>query len=234
MTESPIAAARAEGRGTLNEPEAKAVLAGAGIEVPAHRVVDTPEAAVEAADVLGYPVVVKVVSPAVLHKSEWADGLGVAIGLEDESAVRHAAERIVEALESSGLDGELLVEAAADVDAGIELLLGGMRRASFGPTVTLGLGGIYAEEFEDVAHRLAPLQPAEARAMLAEFDGARLLEGVRGRPRADAEAVVDAVVAVGDLLADQPATAEVDVNPLLATHDGALALDALVVLDESA
>lgn len=233
MTESVVDAARADGRATLTEPEAKALLERAGLSVPAHRVVDTPDAAVEAAESLGFPVVVKVVSPGVQHKSEWADGVGVAVGLDDERAVRHAAGQITEALDRRELDGDLLVETAADVDAGTELLLGGTRQRSFGPIVTLGLGGIYAEVFDDVAHRLAPVTRPEVRGMLEEFAGARLLDGLRGRPPAETGSVVDAVVAVGDLLVDEPAIEEVDVNPLLATADGAAALDALVVLADA-
>ena len=231
MAEDPIEAALAEGRHVLTEPEGKALLASAGVAVPPSRVVGSPEAAVAAAETLGYPVVVKVVSPLVEHKSEWADGVGVALGLADDSAVRHAAGHIETALDDHRMDGELLVEAAADVDRGTELLLGGTRHPSFGPTVTLGLGGVFAEAFDDVAHRLAPVTPGEARSMLEAFDGARLLEGVRGRPPADLDAVVDAVVAVGDVLDAEPAIGEIDVNPLLATESGALALDALVLLD---
>lgn len=232
MSESAIEVARAAGRRTLTEPEAKALLDEIGLDVPSFRVVETPESAVEAAESIGYPVVVKVVSPAVQHKSEWGGGAGVAVGLDDDSEVRHAAGRIAQALRRQQLDGEILVEPAADTRAGTELLLGGTRHPSFGPTVTLGLGGVYAEVFEDVAHRLAPVSLGEGREMLDEFTGARLLERVRGRPAADTDAIVDAVVAVGDLLADEPAIAEVDVNPLLATADGALALDALVVLGD--
>lgn len=232
MSDSSIERARVDGRHVLSEPEAKSLLEGVGIAVPPSQVVETPESAVEAAEALGYPVVVKVVSPAVQHKSDWAAGAGVAVGLDDEREVRDAAGRIQEALEAEPLDGELLVESAADVDSGTELLLGGTRHPSFGPTVTLGLGGIYAEVFEDVAHRLAPVTRGEVEGMLDEFAGARLLDGVRGRPPADTDAVVQAVVAVGDLLAGEPAIEEVDVNPLLATAEGALALDALVVLGE--
>lgn len=232
MTESVVEAARAKSRITLTEPEAKTLLEDVGLEVPVFRLASTPEAAVEAAEAIGYPVVVKVVSPAVQHKSEWAGGIGVAVGLDDASAVRHAAGRIADASDDRGLDGDLLVESAADTAAGTELLLGGTRHPSFGSTVTLGLGGIYAEAFDDVAHRLAPVTRSEVRGMLDEFAGARLLDGLRDRPAADVEAVVDAVVTVGDLLVDEPAIAEIDVNPLLATAESAVALDALVVLTD--
>lgn len=232
MTDSVLSAARAEDRTALTEPEAKDLLDGVGINVPEHRVVDSPDAAVTAAEAIGYPVVVKVVAPSIEHKSDWRDGIGVATGLQDASGVRQAGRRITEALEETGRDGQLLVEASADLASGTELLLGGTRDAAFGPTVTLGLGGIYAEVFEDVAHRLAPLDASEARGMLEEFAGARLLAGVRGKPPADTEAIVEAVVTVGRLLEEEPAIAEVDVNPLFASADGVTALDALIVLEE--
>ena len=232
MTDPRIEAALAEGRGALTEPEGKALLAEAGIAVPEGRVVDTAEDAVEAAEALGYPVAVKVVSADVQHKSEWGGGAGVALGLEASATVHEAADRVLEELAAAGMEGRVLVEAAADVDAGTELLLGGTRHPSFGPTLTLGLGGIYAEVFGDVAHRLAPVTAPEARAMLEEFAGAGRLDGVRGRPVADMDAVVEAVVAVGELLDAEPAIAEVDVNPLLASADGATALDALIVLSD--
>lgn len=232
MTDPVLSAARAEGRTALTEPEAKDLIDSVGFDVPDHRVVDSPDAAVTAADAIGYPVAVKVVARSIEHKSDWRDGIGVATGLQAASGVRQAGRRITEALAEAGLDGQLLVEASADVAAGTELLLGGTRDAAFGPTVTLGLGGIYAEVFEDVAHRLAPLDASEARGMLEEFAGARLLTGVRGKPPADTDAVVDAVVAVGRLLDEEPAIAEVDVNPLLASADGAMALDALILLDD--
>lgn len=234
MTSSVLTTARAEGRTALTEPEAKTVLESAGLSVPASRVVDSPQAAVDAAAAIGYPVVVKVVSPAIEHKSDWRNGIGVATGLQDGSAVREAGQQIMETLADAGRDGQLLVEDSADVGAGTELLLGGTRDPAFGPTVTLGLGGIYAEVFDDVAHRLAPVNASEAHGMLAEFQGARLLDGVRGNPAANTDAVIDAVVAVGRLLADEPAIAEIDVNPLLAATDGATALDALIVLTEPA
>lgn len=234
MTDPVLSAALDDGRTALTEPEAKGLLASVGLTVPEHQVVDSPDAAVTAAEAIGYPVVVKVVAPSIEHKSDWRDGIGVATGLPDATAVRQAARRITEALEAAGRDGQLLVETSADLAGGTELLLGGTRDAAIGPTVTLGLGGIYAEVFEDVAHRLAPLEASEARRMLEEFAGAGLLAGVRSKPPADADAVVDAVVAIGRLLDEEPAIAEIDVNPLFASADGATALDALIVLEEPA
>ena len=228
-----IDAARAEGRGTLTEAESKRLLADAGVSVPEFAVVDSAEAAVDAAEAIGYPVVVKVASPAVSHKSEWADGAGVALGLGDEAAVWGAAERVLDAAREEGIGTSVLVEQAADLASGSEVIVGGTRDPSFGPTVLVGLGGVFAEVLEDVSHRLAPIDRAEARAMLDELAGARLLSGYRERPAADLDALADVVVAVGDLLDRHPAIAEIDVNPVLAAGEGAVALDALVVLDDA-
>lgn len=226
----PVGAAVEGGRTALTEAEAKGLLAEAGVAVPAFHEAATVEEAVEAAEAIGYPVVAKVASPAVRHKSEWGDGAGVAVGLESAEAVRSAAERILERAAEEGVEASVLVEEAADVDAGTEVIVGGVHKRSFGPTVLVGLGGVFTEVLSDVSNRLAPIDRREARSMIDELAGARLLAGYRGRPAADLDALADVVVAVGDLVASHDEIAEVDVNPVLATADGALALDALVLL----
>lgn len=229
-----VESARANGRTALTEAESKRLLADAGIAVPAFEVVESGAEAVTAADEIGYPVVAKVASPAVQHKSEWGGGIGVAVGLDTPEAVREAADRILQAADDGGIEAAVLIEAAADVDAGTEVIVGGVRKPAFGPTVVVGLGGVFTEVLEDVTHRLAPIDRREALAMLDELAGARLLRGHRGRPPADLNALADAIVAVGDLLVEREAIAEIDVNPVLATAEGATALDALVVLTEDA
>ena len=226
-----IAAAREDGRTTLTEAEAKSLLADAGVETPSFRVAGDAEAAADAAADLGFPVVVKVSSPAVTHKSEWADGAGVAVGLDSREAVREAADRISAAADERGIDADVLVEEARDVDSGTEVIVGGLRDPSFGPVVLTGLGGVFTEVYEDTSHRIAPVDRAEAREAVEELTAARLLEGFRGREPGDVDALADAVVTVGDLVVEHDAIAEVDVNPVLATADGAVALDALVVLE---
>lgn len=230
----PVGAARAAGRTRLGEAEAKRLLADAGVAVPAFREVATADAAVEAAEELGFPVVAKVASPAVAHKSEWGGGAGVALGLDDSAAVREAARRILDVAADEGIEAGVIVEAAADLDAGTEVIVGGVRKPAFGPTVLVGLGGVFAEVLGDVSHRLAPVNRREARSMVDELQGAPLLSGARGRPPADLDALADVVVAVGDLLDRRGELAEIDVNPVLATAEGAVALDALVVLEADA
>lgn len=228
----PIDRALEEGRRRLTEAEGKEVLEAAGVPVPDYQVVADAEAAVEAAETVGYPVVVKVSSPAVEHKSEWADGAGVTLGNGDPDAVRAAARDVLAAGEETGTDVEVLVEAEADRPGATELIVGGTRTDSFGPTVLLGVGGVLAEVLEDTTHRLAPLTESEVRDALGELAGSDLLAGHRNRSPADLDALAAAVVDIGDLLVDREAIREVDVNPLLAGPDRALALDALVVLAE--
>jgi len=227
----PIEAARADGRTTLTEAEGKRLLAEAGVETPAFEVCASVDAAVAAAEEIGLPVVVKISSPAVTHKSEWADGAGVAVGLASADAVEDAAQRIFAAADEQGIDADVLVEAAQDVDAGTEVIVGGLRDPSFGPVVLTGLGGVFTEIFEDTSHRIAPIDAAEARSAIEELEAARLLEGYRGSEPADVDALADVVQTIGDLVTEHD-IAELDVNPVLATADGAVALDALVVLEE--
>ncbi|GGJ03371.1 hypothetical protein GCM10008995_11410 [Halobellus salinus] len=227
---APIAAAREDGRTTLTEAEGKRLLASAGVETTDFRVCETADAAVEAADAVGYPVVVKVSSPAVTHKTDWAGGIGVAVGLDSPEAVRDAAAGVLAAAGERGVDADVLVETAVDLDRGTEVIVGGVRDPSFGPVVLTGLGGVFTEIFEDTTHRIAPIDHAEARSAIEELHAVELLHGHRGSDPADVDALAAVVVAVGELVADRP-IAELDVNPLLATADGVIALDALVVLE---
>jgi acyl-CoA synthetase (NDP forming) len=232
MSDDPIAAAREAGRTVLTEAESKTLLSDVGIETPAFRVAPDSAAAVEAAADLGFPVVVKVSSPAVTHKSEWGGGAGVAVGLDSREAVEAAADRIFEAARVDEIDAAVLVEEARDVDRGTEVIVGGLRDPSFGPVVLAGLGGVFTEVYEDTSHRIAPIDRAEARRALDELTAARLLAGYRGREAADLDALATVVERVGDLVVDREEVVEIDINPVLATSAGAVALDALVVLSE--
>ncbi len=231
MSNDPLARARAEDRTTLTEAEAKTVIEAIGIATPDRRVVTSPEAAVDAGAALGYPVAVKVSTPAVTHKNEWRDGAGVAIDLDTTAEVRAAATAILDGLAADGLEGRILVESAVETTEGVELIMGGTRDPSFGPTVLLGVGGVAAEALDDVAHRLAPLDVLEAETMVEDLRAQALLTGFRGRPAVDRRALAEAVVAVGDLLVENDAIAEIDINPLLAGADGVTALDAMILLD---
>jgi acetate---CoA ligase (ADP-forming) subunit beta len=231
MSETPIEAARADGRTTLTEAESKQLLADSGVPTTSFTVVDSPASAANAAADIGFPVVIKVSSPAITHKSEWAGGIGVMVGLESKEAVREAAAEILEAASATDVDVKVLVEEAHAVDAGTEVIVGGLRNPSFGPVVLAGLGGVFTEIYEDTSHRIAPIDRTEARKALEELTAIELLRGYRGRESTDIDALVDSIVAISDLIAEHESITEIDVNPVLATANGVVALDALVVLE---
>ncbi|HYZ30805.1 MAG TPA: acetate--CoA ligase family protein, partial [Crenalkalicoccus sp.] len=212
------------------EAAAKQALAAAGLPVLPERVVHSGVEAAEAAAALGFPVVLKIVSPDLPHKTEVG---GVALGLDDATAVAAAHDamlaRVGAAAPRARIEGVLVSPMAT---GGIELILGTKRDPVFGPVVLVGLGGIFAEILKDVAVRPAPVDDAEALAMLRSLKAFPVLDGARGRPKLDLAAAAGAIVALSRFAAQQAATVtEVDINPLLVrpAGQGAVALDALIV-----
>lgn len=223
-----LAAARRNGRDRLTEPETMAMLELAGIAVARDRVVQSAADAVSAATALGFPVVLKIVSPDLPHK---ADVGGVRLGLESADAVRRAYDGILSAVHAAAPDARIdgvLVQQQLD---GVEVMLGAVRDAQFGPVMVFGIGGTAVEALADVSFRLAPLEDRDARAMLAEVRGGRLLDGFRGAPPASRPHIIDALLRLSALVAHFPdAIREIDVNPMLVTADRAVAVDALAVI----
>jgi acyl-CoA synthetase (NDP forming) len=214
----------------LTEYEAKGLLAAYGIPRPAESQVPNEDAAAAAAARIGFPVALKVQSGDITHKTEAG---AVALGLGSERAVR-AAYRLVlasarAAVPNADVRGVLVQRMAAP---GVEMIVGVSRDPVFGPIVMLGLGGIYVEVLGDVVFVPAPLDAEDVRDMLARLRGRRLLEGVRGQPAADVEALVDVVVRLSRFAADHAeAIAEIDLNPVIvhAAGQGVSIVDALVV-----
>ena len=175
------------------------------------------EAAAIAADI-GLPVVMKIVSPQIIHKS---DAGGVVVGLKTHEEVKAAFNQIVDRAvgynPSAVIEGVLVQKMAP---AGTETILGMNRYPIFGPLVMFGLGGIYVELFEDVVFRLAPLDRDEARRMIHEIRGFRLFEGFRGRPKADLEVIEKSLVSLSDMVLNHPQISELDINPLMLHEAG--------------
>jgi acetate---CoA ligase (ADP-forming) len=199
---------------------ARELLADAGIEFVDARWAGTRDEALAAADALGYPVVLKAIGPA--HKS---DAGGVAVGVSGPKELETHLSRMSEL----AVDG-YSVERVAPVAEGVELIAGARRDPRFGPVVLVGLGGLYAEILEDVAVALAPVTAEHAEDLIRSLRTASLLEGARGRPSLDVAAAARAVGALSYVAAARPDVQEVEINPLLVTPAGALALDARVVL----
>lgn len=225
-----FAQARAQGRSSLDEAAGKALLAGFGIRVPRSRVAATAEEAAAIAGELEGPFVVKVVSPDILHKS---DAGGVALRLADAAAVRAAVAAMAArpAIAAARVEGWLVEEM---VPAGREVVIGGYRDPQFGPMLMVGLGGIFVEVLHDVAFRICPIGADEAREMLGELKGHALLAGARGEAPVDEAALVDVMLRVGGadglLMRHAADIAELDLNPVIVSAKGAVAVDARVIL----
>jgi acetate---CoA ligase (ADP-forming) len=199
----------------------RALLEAAGIPFAPAVAVTGPEEALAAAGDLGYPVVVKAVD--ALHKS---DAGGVIVGIPDPAALVDAVHGLIDRL----APGTISVERMAPLHEGVELIVGARTDPRFGPVAMVGLGGIHAEVFKDVAVDLAPLDPVAAERLLRSLRGAPLLAGVRGRPPLDVGAAARAAAALSQVAAARPDVAEIEINPLLVTPSGATALDARVIL----
>ena len=218
----------AAGSATLTEREAKAVLAAYGVPVVGERLVGDAEAAVAAAVALGFPVVLKVELPDIPHKTE--AGV-IRLGLGDAAAVREAYAAVManaaRAVPDARINGVLVQPM---VPQGLEIVVGARRDPLFGPMVVVGLGGIFVELLRDSATALAPVGEDAARAMLRRLKGYRLLEGFRGLPAVDQDALVGVIRRVSELAADQrDRIAEIDVNPLICVGDRAIAVDGLIL-----
>ncbi len=220
---------RATGRTTLAEYEAKQVLSLAGLGTTRESLAAHEDQAVACAERIGFPVVLKVSSPDILHKS---DAGGVKLNLADAASVRRAYRDIMTAAKNAGpkarIDGVLVQEM---IGAGVETILGVANRPPFGPVVAFGLGGVFVEVLKDVTFRLAPVDEAVASEMLTDIQGARMLDGYRGLPAANKPILCRAIALLSQLAVElSTEIAELDINPLVVSADSAIAVDALITL----
>lgn len=217
-----------EGRTLLDEVESKQLLEAAGIATSGGQRATSAAEAVRIADTLGYPAVLKVLSSQVAHKS---DAGGVLLGLADAAAVRAGYERIIEqvgrAAPGAVIDG---VSVQRQAPAGVEVIVGVSTDAQFGPVVMFGLGGVLVEVLRDVAFRVTPLTARDARELVREIKGFPVLQGYRGAPASDTGALERLLLQVSALVQARPDIEELDLNPVFAYPDGAVAVDARVVL----
>jgi acyl-CoA synthetase (NDP forming) len=220
--------AKNEGRTVLTEIESKQILEEAGIPTSTARLARTAEEAAKAAAEFGYPVVLKVVSPDVTHKSDVG---GVKLGLDSPEAVASAFKEITNAVKERQPDARMEgVAVQSMARPGIEVIIGMSKDPQFGPVLMFGLGGILVEVLKDVAFRIVPLEPRDARQMVREIKGFPVLEGFRGQEPADVEAIEKLLLKVSAFVEAHPEIEELDLNPVFAYSDGALAVDARIVV----
>lgn len=221
---------REAGRVELGELEAREVIEAYGMRLPQSRLARSPDEAVQIATEIGFPVVMKISSPDILHKSDVG---GVKVGVADAAAVRDTFElieyRARKYSPNARVWGVLVQEM---IRKGRELLVGVNRDPQFGPLVAVGMGGIYVEVLRDVAFRLAPISKQEVAAQIRSIRTFPLLRGVRGEPPADIASVEEVVLRVSQLVTDFPEIVEMDINPLVVHNrgEGAIVLDARIIL----
>ncbi len=216
-----------EGRNLL-EPEAYELLEHHGLAVPPHRLVSSAEEAETAAADIGYPVVAKIVSPDILHKTEAG---GVVLNLNDGGAVRAAYEQITDRARQgrAAVRGVLISRMAPP---GTEVIVGVVQDDQFGPVVMFGLGGIFVEVYQDISFRLVPLSKQDAAAMIQEVKAFPMLQGVRGKRSVDLEALTDLLLKVSQIAEENLEIAEMDLNPIILYEKGLSVVDVRILLHQ--
>ena len=222
-----IERAKQEGRSLL-EHEAKAIVESYGIRVTKVQVTHSIDEAIRAAEEIGYPVVLKIVSPDIIHKSDVG---GVIVNIKDPEGVKEAYERILTNVKQKMPDAKvvgILVQEFAP--QGLEVIIGLIRDPQFGPTVMFGLGGIFVEIFKDVSFRIAPLTEQDAEDMINEIRAKPLLYGYRGSEPVDVDAIKDALIKTGRMGLEIEEIAEMDLNPTMVYPNGIKVVDARIIL----
>ena len=217
------------GRDSLTAPEGKIVCDAYGISVPREGVVSSAAEASKLAGSMGFPVVMKIVSPDILHKTEAG---GVVVGVKSADEAASAYEQIIANAKKYKADAKVVgVQVQQMIKGGQEVIVGAMTDPSFGKLVAFGLGGVLVEVLKDVTFRLAPATKEDAGSMLDSIQAAEMLKGVRGGDAVNREAVTDIIVRVSQLVSDFPEIAEMDLNPVFASKSGAIAADVRIVVN---
>ncbi|MBD3347788.1 MAG: CoA-binding protein, partial [Candidatus Eisenbacteria bacterium] len=230
--ETVIEEARGDERSFLLAHEARRVMHATGIPLPETRIARSLDEAVRHAEEVGYPIVMKVVSRDILHKSDVG---GVALDLENTGEIIDAYQAIMRNCRDNVPDARIKgVQVSEMAPAGVELIVGARRDPSFGPILMFGMGGIYVEVLKDISFRAVPLHRSEALEMMKEIRAYPLLLGVRGEERKDIESVLDAVIRIGTVIRRVPEISDIEINPLMAYEQGkgAKAVDVRIMLSD--
>jgi acyl-CoA synthetase (NDP forming) len=228
-TVNVFAQAKKEGRKYLLEPEAKTLCQEYGIPVTKFKVATSVEEAVKFAEGIGYPVVLKIVSPEVIHKFDVG---GVVLNLKNASEVKDAYDRIIKSVRKHKPEAKIvgvLVQEMAP--ASTEVIVGATKDPQFGPALMFGLGGIFVEVLKDVTFRIAPITESDAREMITEVKAYPILKGFRGQPPADIDAIAKILLSTSKLVMQHPEIKELDLNPIIVYEKGAKTVDARVILE---
>jgi len=224
-----IKMAKKAGRNTLNEVESKQLLKQAGINTTEIKLATGKDEAIAAAKKLGFPAVLKIVSPDILHKSDIG---GVKLNLNSEDEVGRAYDEIMAAAKKHAPKAKVEgVSVQPMARPATEVIIGMNKDQQFGPVLMFGLGGILVEVLKDVSFRIVPLTKRDAREMIREIKAYPVLEGYRGQEPADVETLENLLLKVSDFVEKHPDIKEMDLNPIFAYRDGATAVDARIILE---
>jgi acyl-CoA synthetase (NDP forming) len=229
QTKKIIYQAKKEGRKALLEPEAKLICIDYGIPVTKFKVASNETQAAEYANEIGYPVVLKIVSPDIIHKS---DAGGVMVNLKNASDVQKAYGKILENVKKYNANAKIvgvLVQEMAPQST--ETIVGAIKDPQFGQTIMFGLGGIFVELLKDVNFRIAPITKDDAKEMITQLKAYPLLKGFRNSPPADIDALISILLSTSRLVMENPEIKELDLNPVLAYQSGAKTVDARIILE---
>lgn len=216
------------GRNNLTESEAREVLTHYKIPVIKGEIVNSIEEAIDVSKQIGYPVVLKVASRDIIHKT---DAGGVILNIRDEKEMIVAFSNMLRSIKSkypkTRIEGFFVQQMLKD---GYELIVGGKQDDTFGPVVMLGFGGIFVEIFDDVAFRVAPVSKEDVIEMIEEIKAGKILKGYRGRKSANINEIVNVVMKASRILLENPEVKELDINPLIVNENNAVAVDARIIL----
>jgi acetyl-CoA synthetase (ADP-forming) len=218
MTHDLVVKALSEGRFKLLDHEAYQLLEAYGIPTPGYRVVSNYEEAIKAANEVGYPVAIKVISPDIMHKTDVG---GVALNISSDDEVKRACQEVssnVKRLAPYARVFGYLVQHM--VQGGLEVIVGGLRDSIFGTVVLFGMGGVLTELYRDTSMRIAPITEDDALSMVKETKAYQLIIGYRGMPRRDIYSLVDIMVKFSKLIVDNPQISEADLNPVIMLENG--------------
>jgi acyl-CoA synthetase (NDP forming) len=225
-----IAKARSENRTYLLEHESKTIMQTYKSPVTDFVVAETEDEAVKAAEKIGYPIVLKILSPDVIHKSDVG---GVLININNPDEVRNGYQAILTNVQKHKAKAKIkgiFVEEFAP--KGVEVIIGALKDPQFGPALMFGLGGIFVEVLKDVSFRVAPITKFDAKEMIQEIKGYPILTGIRGQEASDISALESILLQVSKLVMDYPAINQLDLNPVFSYPKGAKCVDARIILEE--
>ena len=226
-----ISAARDAGRHLLTEVESKQLLADADIPTVSALLATSRDEAIQLSRQIGFPAVLKIASPDIIHNSDVG---GVKLGLSNENEIGQAFDQMMHDVTSAHPDAVIDgISVQSMARPGVEVIMGMYKDPQFGPMLMFGLGGVLVEVLKDVAFRIVPLTQRDAEQMVREIKGYPVLEGYRGQPPADIEALVQALLKLSRFVDRMPVIKELDLNPVLAYSDGLTVVDARIVLEDA-